>query len=104
MTRPFTEWCAATGAAEPDPEAVDALAGEWMEGTLPETWFSVSPRRVEFQLELVGDWFTDEVTTEVLNLMPAWVRWLGERGGLPAQLRERVIAAATPRTSDAASR
>jgi len=21
MTRPFTEWCAATGAAEPDPEA-----------------------------------------------------------------------------------
>ena len=104
MTRPFTEWCAATGAAEPDPEAVDALAGEWMEGALPETWFSVSPRRVEFQLELVGDWITDEVTTEVLNLMPAWVCWLGERGGLPAHLRERVIAAATPRTSDAASR
>ena len=92
------------GAAEPDPEAVDALAGEWMEGTLPETWFSVSPRRVEFQLDLVGDWFADEVTTEVRNLMPAWVRWLGERGGLPDHLRERVIAAAAPHTSDAASR
>lgn len=104
MTRPFTEWYAATGAGEPDPESVAALAEEWMEGTLPETWFSVSPRRVEFQLELVGDWITDEVTTEVLNLMPTWVGWLGERGGLPDHLREQVTAAAAPHTSDTASR
>ena len=83
---------------------VDWLAGERMEGTLPETWFSVSPRRVELQLEIVGDWIADEVTTEVLNLMPAWVRWLAERRSLPGHLRERVIAAAAPRTSDAASR
>ena len=64
----------------------------------------MTPEPVGGVSELVGDWITDEVTTEVLNLMPAWVRWLGERGGLPAHLRERVIAAATPRTSDAASR
>jgi hypothetical protein len=104
MTRPFTEWYAATGAVEPNPESVDALAEEWMEGTLPETWFSVSPRRVEFQLELIGDWIADEVTTEVLNLMPTWVRWLGEGAGLPEHLHERVIAAAAPRRSDATSR
>ncbi len=104
MTRPFTEWYAATGAVEPDPESVAALAEEWMEGRLPETWFSVSPGRVEFLLGLVGDWITDEVTTKVLNLIPTWVCWLGERAGLPDHLRERVIAAAAPHTSDTASR
>lgn len=104
MTRPFTEWRAATGAVGPNPESVDALAAEWMEGTLPQTWFSVSPRRVEFQLELIGDWIVDEITTEVLNLMPSWVRWLGDRAGLPEHLRERAIAAAAPRTADASPR
>lgn len=99
MTRPFTEWYGSTGAVEPNPESVDALAGEWMEGTLPETWFSVSPRRVEFQLGLIGDWIGDEVTTEVQNLMPTWVRWLGEGTSLPEHLLEKVIAAAAPRGS-----
>ncbi len=70
-----------------------------MEGTLPETWFSVSPRRVEFQLGLISDWIADAVTTEVLD-----VRWLSERAGLPDHLRERVTAAAAPRSSDATSR
>lgn len=97
MTRPFIEWMTATGAAEPNPEAVDALAEEWMEGALPETWFSVSPRRVAFQLELISDWIVDDVTTEVLDLMPSWVRWIGERGHLPESLSEPVIAAAAPR-------
>ena len=104
MTRPFTEWYAATGAVEPNSESVDALAAEWMEGTLPETWFSVSPRRVEFQLVLINDWIADAVTTEVLDLLPAWVRWLSEGAGLPEHLRERVIAAAAPRSSDATCR
>jgi len=96
MTRPFIAWCAATGATQPDPESVAALAEEWMEGRLPETWFSVSPGRVRFQLELIGDWIADDVTTEVLNLMPTWVRWLGERGGLAEPVLDRAIAAATP--------
>jgi hypothetical protein len=101
MTRPFTEWYAATGAAAPNPEAIDALAEEWMDGTLPETWFAVSPSRVEFQLGLIGDWIADEVTTDVKELLPAWVRWLGERAALPDHLRARAISAAE--RSDASS-
>ena len=87
MTRPFSEWYAATEAVEPNSESVDALVAEWMEGTLPETWFSVSPRRVEFQLGLISDWIADAVTTQVLDLLPAWVRWLSEGAGLPEHLR-----------------
>lgn len=94
MTGPFTQWCAATGAARPDPESLDALAAEWMEGALPETWFSVSPARVEFQLGLIGDLFDEEFATELAALMPTWVRWLGERADLPEHLRERAVAAA----------
>jgi hypothetical protein len=53
---------------------------------------------------LIDDWIADAVTTEVLDLLPAWVRWLSERAGLPEHLRERVIAAAAPRRFDATSR
>jgi hypothetical protein len=79
MVEQFSEWYAAGHGTRPDPEAVDALADEWMSGTLPETWFSVSPRRVEYQLELINDWIPDAVTIEVKALLPEWVRWLSER-------------------------
>lgn len=96
MTGPFTEWCAAAGTKKPTDEARDAIADQWMEATLPETWFSVSPRRVEYQLALTGDWIPDEVTTEVIDLLPVWAGWLADRAGLSEHLRARVIAAASP--------
>jgi hypothetical protein len=79
MVEQFSDWYATNRGTRPDPEAVDALADEWMSGTLPETWFSVSPRRVEYQLELINDWIPDAVTIEVKALLPEWVRWLSER-------------------------
>jgi hypothetical protein len=83
LTRPFSDWHVRTLGSPPDPEVVDALAAEWMEGALPETWFSVSPARVRFQRELIGDWIHDDpVTRGVIALLPEWVRWLGERAGL----------------------
>jgi hypothetical protein len=48
MAAAFTGWHVRRHGSEPDPEAVGALAQEWMEGTLPETWHGVSPHRVEF--------------------------------------------------------
>jgi hypothetical protein len=98
MTEQFAAWYTDAHGTKPDPEAVDALAGEWVEGTLPEAWYAVSPRRVEFQLELIGDWIPDHpVTAAVTALMPDWVRWLGERAGLPEHLREHTISAASAR-------
>lgn len=80
MVEQFGDWYAASHGTRPDLEAVEALAEEWMSGTLPETWFSVSPRRIEFLLELIGDWIPDDpVTLEVKSLLPEWVRWLSER-------------------------
>jgi hypothetical protein len=56
MIEAFTGWYVQRHGTEPDPETVGALAQEWMEGTLPETWHAVSPHRVEFQLALINDW------------------------------------------------
>lgn len=84
MVEQFSDWHAANEGTQPDREAVDALAAEWTEGALPETWFSVSPRRVEFQRQLIGDWLPDHaVTIEVKALLPLWVRWLTERADVP---------------------
>ena len=55
LTEPFTDWHLRTLGSAPGPEVADALAAEWMEGALPETWFSASPARVRFQRELIGD-------------------------------------------------
>lgn len=80
MVEQFSDWHAANHGTRPDREAVDALAAEWTEGALPETWCSVSPRRIEFQLELINDWIPDDpITMEVKALLPLWVRWLTER-------------------------
>ncbi len=98
MTEQFIAWHTDTHGTQPDPEAVDALAEEWMEGALPETWYAVSPRRVEFQATLIGDWLPDHpITIAVKALMPEWVHWLGERADLPEHLRERTITVASIR-------
>jgi hypothetical protein len=95
LAGPFTDWHVRTLDSTPDLEAVDALAGEWMEGALPETWFSASPARVRFQRELIGDWIPDDpVTRGVIALMPEWVRWLGERAGLTADRMQSLLDAA----------
>ncbi|MDQ2707045.1 MAG: hypothetical protein M3Z25_05175 [Actinomycetota bacterium] len=66
---------------------------------------AASPRRVEFQLELIGDWTPDDpVTVAVKALMPDWVRWLGERAGLPEHLRVSAIEAPALRDRRRASR
>jgi len=81
---------------EPDPEAVGALAQEWMEGTLPATWHAVSPHRVAFQLALINDWIPDDpITVAAKALLPEWVRWHREQAGLPEHLVDRGVAVAT---------
>lgn len=53
-----------------------------------------SPRRVEFQLALIGDWIDDPVTDAVRKMLPECVRWLSERAGVPEHLAERALSAA----------
>jgi len=94
LADPFVEWYTARHGSAPGLDAVTAMAGEWMEGTLPATWFSISPARVRYQLALISDWPEDSVTEEVKVLLPQWVRWLGERAELPEVLIERVVTVA----------
>jgi hypothetical protein len=94
MAAAFTDWHVRCHGSEPDPEAAGALAQEWMEGALPETWHAVSPHRVEFQLALINDWIPDDpITVAAKALVPEWVRWHGEQAGLAEHLIDRGIAA-----------
>jgi hypothetical protein len=94
MIAEFTAWYEDRRGAEPDPDAVAALAEQWMEGVLPETWYSVSPLRIAAQRALIGDWLpNDPVTLAAKDLLPDWAAWLCERAKLPDHLGTRVMAA-----------
>lgn len=95
MAAAFTEWYVQRHGSEPDPEGAGALAEEWMEGALPDTWHSASPHRAAFQLALISDWVPDDpVTVAARSLFPDWVRWHGEQAGLPEHLVDRAVAVA----------
>ncbi len=95
MVEAFTVWYRAAHAAEPDPEAVDALAAEWLEGALPGTQHAASPHRARYLITLIDDWIAeDPVTVGAKALLPEWVRWNGEQAGLPEDLINRAVAVA----------
>lgn len=95
MASAFIEWYARRHGTEPHPDTAAAMAEEWLEGTLPQTWYAISPHRAEFQRALISDWKRDDpVTIAVLESLPDWVRWLGELSGLPEHLVAPVATAA----------
>lgn len=95
MAAAFTGWYVRRHGSEPDPEGVGALAEEWMEGTLPDTWHAASPHRADFQLALINDWIPDNpITIAAKALFPEWMRWHGEQAGLPEHLVDRGVAVA----------
>ncbi|MFE9428752.1 hypothetical protein ACFYNO_38060 [Kitasatospora sp. NPDC006697] len=80
----FSTWLRQEHGEETDPEAVDALVGEWLEGALPDTADSVSPHRIEHQLGLINDWIPDHpATIGAKRLLPQWVRFLAQRADIP---------------------
>jgi hypothetical protein len=96
MAEAFTGWYARRHGTKPDPDVVDAVAEEWLEGTLPCTWHAASPHRAQLQLDLISDWIPDDAfTMGAKTLLPEWVRWNGEKSGLPGRLIERAVAAAS---------
>jgi hypothetical protein len=95
MAQGFTAWYRTAHGTEPDPEAVDALAAEWLEGALPGTQHAASPHRARYLLTLIRDWIPDHpITVAAKALLPEWVRWNGEQAGLPEHFISRAVAAA----------
>jgi len=89
----FTAWYAARHGQAPAPDPTEALAAEWLEGALPGTEHAVSPRRVQFVLQLVGDWMDDDIAGRVRELLPEWIRWNAAETRLPAEFVEAALAA-----------
>jgi hypothetical protein len=97
MSKAFSDWYERRNGAAADLPAVEALAQDWVEGVLPESWHSVSPPRVEAQLAMFrDDWLPDDPLTGTAKaLFPEWVRWNGEQASLPEHLIDRAVTAAT---------
>lgn len=95
MATEFSLWYAEQHGEEPDPEIVEALTEEWLEGALPETRYLISPHRVAHRRALIVDcWPSDQPSTvTVLSLLVEWTRWLGRRAGLSAELIDRAVEA-----------
>ena len=91
----FAQWFRGRHGAEPDREAAEALADEWMSGVIPETWYSVSPARLHHQCELIDDWIDDELTRTAIALFPDWVKWLAERAEYAEPYRTQLTEALT---------
>jgi hypothetical protein len=89
----FTEWYTARHGQGPAADPTEALAAEWLEGALPGTEPVVSPRRLQFLLQLVGDWMDDDIAERVRELLPEWIRWNAAETGLPAEFVEASLAA-----------
>jgi hypothetical protein len=96
MTEEFTAWHLPRHGSTPDPEAAEMLAEVWLEGALPSTRHSVSPHRARSRLEQINEDFIDDpVTTAAKALLPEWVRWNGEKSGLPGPFIDRSVTAAS---------
>lgn len=92
MVEEFTRWYSTQHGSEPDPEIVEGLAAEWMEGSLPETWFCVSPGRIRYIRALISDW-VDEYIQPTEAMLPHWARWLIQRSDQSNELAEPVLSA-----------
>jgi len=95
MARPFAAWHIDRYGNEPDPVIVEDLAEEWMGGLVPDTRFLASPDRIRYYQDVIGDWRDHPHRPVAQALLPKWVRWLGERAGLPSALVEGMVAEAT---------
>jgi len=91
----FVQWYRERHSAEPDREAAEALADEWMSVVIPETWYSVSPARLHNQCELISDWIDGELTCIAIAMLPDWVTWLAERAQYAEPLRTQLADALT---------
>jgi hypothetical protein len=85
----------------PEPANLDALAEVLFDAwpsIVPGLFGTCSPHRVEWVSGQVRDEFRDGAD-EILALLPAWVNWLAERGGTPAELRDRALSRAGVETA-----
>ncbi|BEL08390.1 hypothetical protein Q0Z83_065810 [Actinoplanes sichuanensis] len=89
----FVTWWR-TRAEGPEPANLKALTEEMFDSwpILARALFDTcSPHRVESVSHQIREEYREDAD-ELLALLPAWVTWLSERTGLPAELRERALA------------
>ncbi|WP_163544112.1 hypothetical protein [Occultella kanbiaonis] len=75
-----------------DEEDVSFVLNEWNEASFQGTEWTITEHRVQHHRNLLGDYYED--STEILELLAEWVRFLGERTDADPALVERTEAVA----------
>jgi hypothetical protein len=81
-------------------DAVDALVDEWLSGTLPDTYHTVSPHWLPNRIELINDWHQDKVTDIVKALLPHWVTFLAHNSRLATDATQVALSSITAFLAD----
>lgn len=88
----FTAWYRTRHGYEPEDDLAELLAEEWTLGILPGTAQLLSPGRAtgfyDYSLHMVG---VDE--EDLQQMMPEWIRWVGEKVGADPEVIEASAAA-----------
>ncbi|MEV6344041.1 hypothetical protein [Actinoplanes sp. NPDC051851] len=89
--REFADYLTGRGivAADDVGDVAEALAESWGDAESDTFFATCSPHRVAAMTVHIREYYDDEFGPTVLTAMPAWVDWLGERLGTPAELIER---------------
>ena len=82
-----------------DEAGIDELAAEmadsWSPNSQPTLYPFCSPHKVAMTLLHLRDYYQDDFASELVALLPEWIRFLAERTALPAELTERCLAYAS---------
>jgi hypothetical protein len=90
----FTAWYSMRYGGTLDWRVTEHLASLWLQGCMPGTEHAVSPDRTLEFVMAIGDLVHDEdERDELLDLVPEWVQWIGELGGIPELIDLAVSAA-----------
>lgn len=87
----FLEDLGAQHGTDRDEEGASLVLSQWTEDSTPGTEWTITEHRVEHHRHLLGDY---DQPADLLEILAAWVRFLGERTDADPDLVDRTVAVA----------
>ena len=100
----FLAWYAKQHDDVPDAEDAGTLVNEWGPHQHPgeRSFYGCSPHRIQMAAHLIRDGYREDYADAALRLLPDWVEWCIERGGLGEAAADEAREAASRALATAA--